>query len=199
MSLKRVWMTVAGVLLVAALGALSGCGDSGSNDSAARLEAAKHEGEEVAREKARIDRLEQKVRHLQSQTHSSGSGSTVVVEHDATVEDDPSQTGGSEVLRSFHAPSGNVSCEILSDGALCSVDSIDETFSFSDGGEGSVATGVALPRGAGESVGYGESVAAGSVICTIPPSDSPHGIVCADSDSGHGFEASRVLARQRTY
>ena len=198
MSLKLVWMAVVGVLLLAALGALAGCGDSGSNDSAARLEAAKHEGEEVAREKARIDRLEQKVRHLQSQTHSGGD-STVVVEGDATEGESPSQSGGSEVLRSFHAPSGNVSCEILSDGALCSVDSIAETFSFSDGEEGSVDPGVALPRGSGEPVGYGNSIAAGSVICTIPPSDSPHGIVCADSDSGHGFEASRVLARQRTY
>jgi hypothetical protein len=177
---------------------LAGCGGSGSNDSAAQLEAAKREGEDLARERARIDRLEQKVRHLQGQTHSGGD-STVVVEHDAPVEDDPSQTGGSVVLRSFHVPSGNVACEILSDGALCSVDSIAETFSFSEGGEGSVNSGVALPPDSGEPVGYGESIAAGPVICTIPPSDSPHGVVCADSDSGHGFEASRVLARQRTY
>jgi len=191
-------MAVVGVLVVLALGALAGCGDSGSNDSAAQLEAAKHEGEEVAQERARIDRLEQKVRHLQGQAHSGGD-STVVVEHDSTAGTDPAETGGSVVLRGFHAPSGNVSCEILSDGALCSVDSIAETFSFSDGQEGSVESGLSLPRGSGEPASYGESIAAGSVICTIPPSDSPHGIVCADSDSGHGFEASRVSARQRTY
>jgi hypothetical protein len=184
--------------MAVALGALGGCGDSGSNDSAAQLESAKREGEEVAREKARIDRLEQKVRHLQDQAHYGGK-SAVVVEGDSAAEAGTPPVEGSVVLRSFHAPSGNVSCEILSDGALCSVDSIAETFSFNDGQEGRVEPGASLARGSGESAAYGESIAAGSVICTIPPSDSPHGIVCADSDSGHGFEASRVPARQRTY
>jgi hypothetical protein len=183
--------------LAVALVALSGCGDSGSIDSEARLEAAKQEGEEVAREKDRVDRLEQQVRHLQGRAHAGGS--RVAVGRDSAAEAAPSEGEGAVVLRSFHAPSGNVTCEILSNGALCSVDSVAKTFAFSDGQVGRVESGVSLPRGGGEAAAYGDSIGAGSVICTIPASDSPHGIICADTESGHGFEASRVPDRQHAY
>jgi hypothetical protein len=103
------------------------------------------------------------------------------------------------VLRTFHAPSGNVSCEILSNGALCSVDSIATTFRFADGGPAQIESGAALSGGAGEFIPYGGTVSAGSVTCTVPLSNEPHGIICTDSESGHGFEASRISGRQHAY
>jgi hypothetical protein len=103
------------------------------------------------------------------------------------------------VLRSFHAPSGNVSCEILSNGALCSVDSTAETFSFSDGETAREESGSTLSRSSGGLAPYGTTVSAGSVTCTIPQSNEPRVIVCADSESGHGFEACRVGSRQSVY
>jgi hypothetical protein len=42
-------------------------------------------------------------------------------------------------------------------------------------------------------------VSEGSITCTIPHSSEPHGIICTDSSSGHGFEASREPERQHVY
>jgi predicted small lipoprotein YifL len=185
--------------ILVAVFTLSGCGDNSSGPSEAQLDAAKAEGERAAHEKDRIDNLQKQVRSLK---HRSGHAATAAPSEEqaaGSVSSEPSEAGASSVLRSFHAPSGNVSCEILSDGALCSVDSIALTFTFSDGQPARIESGAALPRGAGEPAAYGTTVSAGSITCTIPRSDDPHGITCVDAASGHGFEASRVSSRQHTY
>lgn len=178
--------------------ALGGCGGSGSSQSSeAQLEAAKREGEEAAREKDRVDNLQKQVRSLKRQArHASG---TVVVRHPSTPRAAPSEEGDSTVLRTFHAPSGNVSCEVLSDGAICTVGSISTTFSFSEGQPARIESGASLPENAGELAPYGSTVGAGAIVCTVPQSSEPHGIICTDSESGHGFEASRIGARQHAY
>lgn len=184
--------------LAVALVALSGCGGSSSTaPSEAQLEAAKREGEEAARERGRVNNLQKQVRGLKNQVKHQGS--TVVVERGSGANAVASEDIRSTVLRTFHAPSGNVSCEILSDGALCSVDSIATTFVFSDGQEAHIESGASLPEGAGELVSYGGTVSAGSITCTVPLSSEPRGITCTDADSGHGFEASRVSTRQHVY
>ncbi|HEX6688499.1 MAG TPA: hypothetical protein VF085_07520 [Solirubrobacterales bacterium] len=177
---------------------VSGCGGSSSSSpSEQQLEAAREQGEKAAHESDRIDRLQHQVHHLQHEVHRHGH--TVVVEQSADAETADSPSVSSEILRTFHAPSGNVSCEILSNGALCSVDSIGETFAFSDGQEAHTESGAVLPRGTGELAPYGSTVSAGSIACTVPQSSEPRGIVCTDSESGHGFEASRVSERQSVY
>jgi hypothetical protein len=198
--MSRARFTTPLIALSMAIGliALAGCGGSSSNaPSEAQLEAAKRQGEEAAREKDRIDSLQKQVRGLKRQAKHKDS--TVVVEHDSGVETTSSAPSGSVVLRTFHAPSGNVSCEILSNGALCSVDSISTTFAFSDGQAGRIESGASLPESAGELVSYGGTVSAGAVTCAVPLSSEPRGITCVDNESGHGFEASRVSDRQHAY
>lgn len=184
-------------LPVVVLVALSGCGGSSSTGpSEAQLEAAKKQGEEAAQERDRVNSLQKQVRGLK---HQAKQGSTVVVEHDSGGEPASSGGNGTTVLRTFHAPSGNVSCEILSNGALCSVGSIATTFSFSNGEAAQINSGASLSDNAGELAPYGSTISAGSITCTIPESSEPRGIICSDADSGHGFEASRVGERQHAY
>lgn len=189
---------VAVVLCLAGMVAIGGCGgdDSASSEASVeqRIERAKQEGAEAARRQQRLEKLERKVRRLERQSGGgeSDGGRAVVV---APAEEEPTST----VLRSFRAPSGNVSCQILSDGALCSVASIGTTFSFADGEAATIGSGAAPPRGSGTLVPFGTTVSAGSVTCTVPESDEPRGISCEDASSGHGFEASRVPDRQRAY
>jgi hypothetical protein len=90
--------------------------------------------------------------------------------------------------RTFFAPSGNVTCVIRGDSAKCSVASIGTTFVLPPtGGMAYETTSLTVPRGSG------------SVTCTIPPSNVPAGISCRNSVTDHGFEASRVPARQKIY
>jgi hypothetical protein len=103
------------------------------------------------------------------------------------------------MVRSFHAPSGNVSCQVLPSEATCSVASINESFVLPAGESGRIEQGLRLPAGSGGLAPYGSTVAVGSVVCEVPPSDVPRGISCYDSHSGHGFEASRIVGRQKTY
>jgi len=175
---------------------VSACGDSGSTGpSETQLEKAKEEGERAADERARVDELEEEVRNLKRSTRRSrGTGPP-----SAVPASTPPQQGESELLRSFHAPSGNVSCAISTSGAFCSVDSIATTFRVEGGGSGRVESGSALPRGFGELAGYGSTVSAGSVTCSIPAAAEPRGITCVDTGSGHGFEASRISSRQDAY
>jgi hypothetical protein len=177
--------------------ALGSCG--GSNSDAAdqqQLEAAKKQGEEAAHEADKLTDLQRQVGHLKHQVHNQGH--TVVVEKGAETTVSTQQSAPS-VLRTFHAPSGNVSCEILSSGALCSVASINETFTFSNGEPAQVESGSALPAGGGELAPYGSTVSVGSISCEVPQSSEARGITCSDSQSGHGFEASRISTRQKTY
>jgi hypothetical protein len=92
-----------------------------------------------------------------------------------------------------------VSCEITEASARCSVSSIGQTFALASGSEARMESGIAVARGSGATVGWGESVSVGQIRCSIPLEDEPRGITCDDTASGHGFEASRVPARQRTY
>ncbi|HEV2858505.1 MAG TPA: hypothetical protein VGW80_08910 [Solirubrobacterales bacterium] len=178
---------------------ISGCGNTGSGaPSAQQLESAHKEGEEAARETARIERLQHQVNHLQKEVHRRARPTAVVTNAGSPRADAPVSTYQG-AARTFHAPSGNVSCEVFPHGALCSVASLDETFTFMNGEEAHVEAGAALPEGAGELAPYGETISTGSVTCSIPQASEPRGITCSDSGSGHGFEASRVPERQSTY
>lgn len=194
---KAMGITASAVLLLCGFGGmLSGCGDSSSDAPAeAQLEKAREEGERAGQERARVDELEEEVRGLK-RTARQRTGNPEPREVDASpsppAEDEP------ELLRSFHAPSGNVSCAITSTGAYCAVASIATTFRLHAGSPGEIESGAALPKEFGELVGFGNTISAGSVTCTIPQSNEPKGIVCVDG-LGHGFEASRVSERQKTF
>jgi hypothetical protein len=189
---------VLGVVLMLVLGGGTlGCGGSESDtSSAAQLDRAKEEGERVARERARVDELEEEVRNLKQGRREGRQGAVPPTE---TATPSPAESSSPALLRSFHAPSGNVSCAITSDGAFCAVDSIATTFRIEGGQPGQIEGGTTLPRGSGELAGYGSTVSAGSITCTVPEADEPRGILCSDTASGHGFEASRVAARQDAY
>jgi hypothetical protein len=189
-------------VLAAAL--LVGCGGSGggstaASPSAAQLQAAKKEGEEAARERDRVASLQRQVHRIKRQMHSSRAS---VAKQPATATSSPSTSSAEPEPEpvSFHAPSGNVSCEIFLEGATCTVVSVGETFVLDPGSPATIENAMALPRNYGEEVGFGNAVSdGGSVTCEVPPSDSPHGITCVDSSDGHGFEASRVPDRQQAY
>lgn len=186
------------VALAASLFALlvAGCGGSSSDGpSEARLEAAKKEGEEAAHERDRVDSLQRQVNRLKRQAKR---GAPVSADH-AGAQSVVVPESEPAAVRTFHAPSGNVSCEISAHGALCSVNSTAETFSFANGQPAEITPGVALADGVGELASYGAVVSSRSIACRVPESDEPHGIICEDVDSGHGFEASRVSSRQRAY
>jgi hypothetical protein len=181
---------------------IAGCGsdESGTQDASVQrqIEAARQEGAEAVRHQQRLKRLERKVRRLEHRNEQVGPTS-VGDSSQSIAESGDSGPAPVTVLRSFHTPSGNVSCEIHSDGAVCAVASSEETFAFGAGGPARIEPGTSLPPGGGSLVPYGTAVSAGSITCTVPPSDDPHGVICADAASGHGFEASRVPSRQRTY
>jgi hypothetical protein len=190
-------LLLAGLSAIALLGFFTGCGDSGSNDaSQAQIEAAKTAGEEHALEKERVDDLQKQVRHLRRQVQHGDKGVAVVKSSPGGTE---TGVSANTVLRTFHTESGNVTCEILSDGARCFVAPTGTTFAFSGGGPGRIESAASVAPGSGEVEPYGASVSAGAITCTIPPSSSPHGVTCTDSESGHGFEASRVAERQHGY
>jgi hypothetical protein len=182
---------------------ITACGGSSSSTTETvglgELHAAKKAGEERAREQDRMNNLQKQVRQLK---HRMNHGARVHVRSEAAAPVpaeavQPPEAAGP--LRSFHAPSGNVSCEVFADGASCTVESIAETFLFEAGEPARIESGTALPRDLGELVGYGETVSSGSISCEVPPSDVPRGISCSDSASGHGFEASRIPSRQSAY
>lgn len=174
---------------------VAGCGgnDDGPSEVAVQqqIDQARKEGAREARQRDRIESLQSRVKHLERDRTAATT--------DIEGQPDETATGGVEstVLRTFHTP--NVSCEIRSDGALCSVDSSDETFVFEAGGVAYVESGSRVSQGAGPLASWDSTVSAGSVTCTIPPLDEPSGITCVDSNTGHGFEASRVPARQQAY
>ncbi len=191
---------LAAVLLAAT--SLAACGGSSTTDSTvsfAELHAAKRAGEEKAREQDRVRNLQKQVRSLKHQAHHRTASSSGQVGASTTITAPPPVVETSEPVRAFHVPSGNVSCEILTEGASCTVESVGETFVVEAGEPGRIESATSLPRDLGEAVGYGSTVSAGTITCEIPPSDVPRGISCSDSSSGHGFEASRVPSRQSAY
>lgn len=125
-----------------------------------------------------------------SQTASSSSGTN-------SSSSSSSSSGGAS--RSFYAGQGNVSCQLTSSSALCSVASAGTTFVLEGSSPGRRESGTRISRGSGSYAPYGSSVSVGDFSCSIPPESSASGITCRNSSSGHGFEASRVPARQKTY
>ncbi len=192
-------LVVAAALL--ALFAVAGCGDSGSDTaSQEQLEAARDEGEEKAREQERVDDLQRQVRKLKKRVdgRAAAAAAAPVAATPAAVASAPSDAPA-ESREAFHAPSGNVSCEVFSDSALCTVASVDLTFTLAGGEAARVESGSTLSRGTGRLAPFGTSVRIGSITCEIPHEDEPRGITCTDTSSGHGFEASRHSDRQRVY
>lgn len=198
---------LAGVSLTVVVGglmiALAGCGGSTATSAAvaqAQIREARKAGEEAVHEKDRVDSLERQVRRLNRQIHHQRHSRPAAVAPDASAPTPTPAVQDAEVpAREFHVASGNVSCEVRADGAICTVEPISETFSFGDGEAGHSESGVALPEDLGEVVPYGTTIVVGSVRCEVPPSSVPRGIVCGDADTGHGFEASRVASRQKIY
>jgi hypothetical protein len=192
--------------MVIAAGVLAGCGGSSgsstvSSPSAAQLQAAKKEGEKAARERDRVAALQRQVHAIKRQVgHERRQRPRQAAPTPVAPTTTATTASGSVPVRSFHAPSGNVSCEVFVEGATCTVASVGETFVLEPGAPARIESAAALPRGLGEATGYGSVVSGGgSVSCEVPPSDVPRGISCADSADGHGFEASRIRDRQEAY
>lgn len=184
--------------IVAVLAALAGCGGGDSSTAAeSQLREARTAGEEAAHERDRVNSLQKQIHKLHHQVQHSAS--TPSGGHETGTSVVPATEQSDEVLRAFHVASGNVSCEVLVDGATCTVEPIAQTFAFGGGEPAQIEPSAALPKDLGELVPYGSTVAVGSVSCEIPPSNVPRGITCSDASSGHGFEASRVAARQSVY
>ncbi len=99
----------------------------------------------------------------------------------------------------FHAPSGSVSCRVDERSAECSVAAVGQTFVLPKEGRAFKQSGIALPRSSGKPRSWGESVVLGDVTCRIPTEEEPSGITCRNRSTGHGFEASRIPDRQKTY
>lgn len=190
---------VVGTILVGVTGLSCGSSDS-DRPSGAELEIAREEGERDAQERARLDELEEEVRKLRrnrNRPNTRGQASDPPGES-VDAADPPPAEGSSEPIHRFHTPSGNVSCEIATDEALCTVHSISTSFRLRGGSVGVIEPGPALSQEFGDVVSYGSTISAGSISCTVPASNAERGVVCTDS-TGHGFEASRLRSRQNAY
>jgi hypothetical protein len=197
--LVAVGVCLAGTMLLAGCGGGSGGGSTASTVAADQLQEARQQGEAKAEERDRVAALQRQVRTIKRRlrhhpAHQAAAPAAAVA---GTSEASPPAAEGP--IRSFHAPSGNVSCEVFSDGATCTVDSIGESFVLEAGATGRIESAAVLPRDLGELVEYGNTVTAGSITCEVPPSDVPRGITCVDQSDGHGFEASRIPSRQAAY
>jgi hypothetical protein len=118
----------------------------------------------------------------------------------AVPSSERAQPASPEPEHTFFAPGGNVTCVIQGDSASCSVASADITFVLPLGGGAAYTTaGQEVARGSGVEAAFGTEQSNGTVTCTIPPSNVPAGISCRDNSSAHGFEASRVPARQKVH
>ncbi|HEY6887357.1 MAG TPA: hypothetical protein VI300_06240 [Solirubrobacter sp.] len=125
----------------------------------------------------------------QPSTSSSSSSTT------ATATAPPATAAA----RTFHAPSGNVTCQIDGSSAACAVASLGSTFVLPASGSAQLESGLRLGRGAGQEVPFGSSVSAGSITCEVPPQSVARGVTCTNASNGHGFEASRVASRQKLF
>jgi hypothetical protein len=100
----------------------------------------------------------------------------------------------------FYAPTENISCSLHAESAQCSVVSANLTFIIPPGGGPAYTTpGLSVPPGDGAEAPYGTERSNGAIVCDIPPEKVAAGVTCRDIRSGHGFEASRVAARQAVY
>lgn len=182
-------------------GALVGCGgsdsDSGSEAIEARIDRERADAATDARQEQKLKDLKAEVEQLR---HERRLGKTVVQQQQRSpVPVDQAAAAPGSSSRTFHAPSGNVSCRVDGSSASCSVAAIATTFVLPPSGEAYVEEGMALVRASGAQVDWGTSVTVGSITCRVPREDEPSGITCVDGDTGHGFEASRVSSRQKAY
>lgn len=155
---------------------------------------AREQGAKAARREAQIKGLQHRVKNLEE-----GKGGEVTVTSGPSSGSTTTTPETSGVTHSFHSPSGNVSCEVQSSRAVCSVASTDTTFVLDAGSTAYTESGTLVPSGAGSLAAYGTTLSAGSIACKIPAASEARGIVCVDAGSGHGFEASRVPGRQEVY
>lgn len=198
-------LLVVGVVAFGGFGTLgvSGCGSDSGNTGAEseqavelRIARERKDAADRALQKERLKELQAEVKKL----HKRDQGKTVVVPGAP-----PATAGGASVpaastsneTRAFHVPSGNVSCEIAGGEARCTVARIGSTFVLPANGA-AYTEGGGLPRGSGSLVGWASTVTAGDISCVIPAESEARGIRCSNSN-GHGFEASSVSARQKTY
>jgi hypothetical protein len=106
----------------------------------------------------------------------------------------------SAASRLFYAPGGDISCSVQAESARCSVISADLTFVLPVGGRaGYIRPGLSVPAYAGAAAPYASPQSNGEITCVIPPESVPAGLTCRDRASGHGFEASRIAARQSVF
>jgi hypothetical protein len=100
----------------------------------------------------------------------------------------------------FFAPGGDISCSFQHEGAQCSVVSADITFVLPAGGRPAyIQPGLSVSAYAGKEAPYASQRSDGAVSCVIPPESVPAGLTCRNDVSGHGFVASRITSRQRTF
>lgn len=193
----------AGILLV---GAVSGCGGTSSGSSTASGESDAAVEARIGRERAdaaaqakqaeQIKELKTQVKSL-SKRATTATKATAAAPAASTVA--PASATSSEEVRAFHTLSGNVSCEVTAVSARCSIASSAITFVLPAGRAAYVDQGAALTRGAGALRDWATSISIGSITCQIPPETVASGVRCSDSSTGHGFEASKVPARQKAY
>jgi hypothetical protein len=185
-----------GTLAAAAVVAGCGGGSSSTGDTIqAQLDQARREGAVAAHRRERMAELQRRVARLERRSRE-GAGTPAAA---PPVTETADASAESSVLRLFHAPSGNVSCAILTDGATCSVVSANETFVLENGIPAWTESGLAFSGESGEAAAYGSTIGVGQVSCSIPAADEQRGVTCVDSGSDHGFEASRHESRQHTF
>lgn len=180
-------------------GAFAGCGESEQNVEPSeavelRIDRERKEAATLARQQKNVEDLRAEVRRLKS-----GKGATASATPAPSPPQASSSPSASGASRAFHAPSANVNCEITETTARCSVVSIGQSFVMPSGGAARMESGIAVSEGAGALADWGESVSLGQITCVIPLESQPRGITCENLSTGHGFEASRVPERQRTY
>lgn len=184
------------ILVTAVLAtSLAGCGSD--NTSSADIQEARTEAAAQQKLKDKQAELERKVNELKKQNGSGKTETVVVTSGSGGTSTQPSSSSGG--TRTFSAPSGNVTCQVTSSTAACTVASINTTFVLNASGTATREAGTRFPRGSGSPAGYGTTVTEGSVTCSIPTSSQASGITCVNSATGHGFEASRQPERQKTY
>lgn len=104
-----------------------------------------------------------------------------------------------EGQRTFYVGTGNISCSLSSEAAECSVASNQITFQVIGSSVGETEDGAKFGRANGTQVAYGTTVTVGDFTCEVPPQSVASGVNCRNNSTGHGFEASKVAARQKTF
>jgi hypothetical protein len=178
---------------------LAACGSSSSGPSSAtelQIDRERSEAAQSAHQEDKLKALEGEVHRLKRHKRV-----TQVNKPGTAAEDTPATSVATNgEVRLFHAPGGNVNCEVQADSARCTVVSTAQTFVLPAGDEAAyVESGAALPTDSGALTGFGSTVSIGAISCEVPYEDEPRGVVCQDNDTGHGFQASKDYSRQQVF